>query len=247
MLSLSSPAVSSGALALPEGIAFKVARPALLAKNLAEADVDAASIQESRCQQGTLHVGPYYRICSGASSGQYGTEWWFRTGRTILCRSERRVTLRPDRFVVHHASPRRLLLSVSQGAARLYFLAVHAPHRGLEAHVIEEWWCETLQLCCDIIGDGDCVIAGDCNASLGAITSHFVSDHHAEQEDHAGAFLHRLLQERDAWVPATHEHCHRGQGWTYVQKRNGKHIRPDFVAIPCGWKHGSVASEVNTS
>ena len=164
-----------------------------------------------------------------------------------MCRGLRRVTFRPDRFIVHHASPRRLLLSVSQGSARLYFLAIHAPHRGLEAHFIEEWWCETLKLCRDIIGDGECVIAGDCNASLGGVTSHSVSDHHAEKEDQAGALLHCLLQEREVWVPATYEHCHLGQGWTYVQKRNGKHIRPDFVAIPWGWRQGGVTSEVNAS
>ena len=64
-LSLASPAATAGAGALPEGLAYKVARPALLAKSLAAAEVDAASIQESRCPQGTLHAGPYYRICSG--------------------------------------------------------------------------------------------------------------------------------------------------------------------------------------
>ena len=60
----------------------------------------------------------------------------------------------------------------------------------------------------------------------------------------AADHLHRLLQERGAWAPATFPQCHQGQSWTYEQKRNGKRIRPDLIAIPLSWRHGQVVSKV---
>ena len=61
------------------GIALKIARPVLLARCLSAAEVDMASVQETRCSQGTLTTTNYFRICSGAEGGSFfGTEWWFR-------------------------------------------------------------------------------------------------------------------------------------------------------------------------
>ena len=40
-----------------EGLAFRVARPALLARCLEDGDVDVAAVQETRCEQGTLRAG----------------------------------------------------------------------------------------------------------------------------------------------------------------------------------------------
>ena len=148
-----------------------------------------------------------------------------------------------------HCCPPRIapqtLLSVSQGKVTLFFLAVHAPHRGLEPHLVESWWQDTAALCRDIVKDRECVVAGDCNAAVGSITSDYIYDHASECEDLAGSHLHRLLQERGAWAPATFQQCHQGQSWTYAQKRNGRQIRPDLIAVPSSWWHGQVTSEVN--
>ena len=243
-LSLAAPLTSHQQGPCSEGLAFRIARPALLAQCLSDACVDVAAIQETRCAQGVLRAGAYHRICSGSENGQYGTEWWFRVGHALLRAGRKKVILQPDRFVVHHASPRRLLLSIEQGGPKLFFLALHAPHRGAEAHTIDRWWHETIEICRQIINDDECVIAGDMNASIGSICSDNVGDHDQEVEDLAGSLLHRLLQERKAWVPCTYPHLHSGQSWTYVQKRNGHPVRPDLIALPLNWWWGDVKSQV---
>ena len=226
-------------------LAYQVARPSLLARCLDEAGVDIAAIQESRCPSGTLHAGPFYRVCSGAEAGHLGTELWIRTGRVILRAAKRQVCLQPRNLIVHHASPRRLLVSLTQGAS-MYILALHAPHRGSEPHAICQWWSETSVMCNEHVGSHECIIAGDCNAAVGSVCSDFVFDHGAEIEDPAGALFHQLLQERSAWLPATHPGAHSGQCWTFQQKRNGKQVRPDYVAIPYSWWNGCIRSAVET-
>ena len=42
------------------------------------------TLRQYRSQTGTLTAGEYYRVCSGAHAGRYGTEWWFRVGKPIL-------------------------------------------------------------------------------------------------------------------------------------------------------------------
>ena len=243
-LSLAAVPASQNDALNSEGLAFGVARPALLARSLEEASVEVACIQETRCAQGTLHTGAYYRVCSGSMSGSYGTEWWFKTDAAIMCRGNVQVRLTPAHILVHHTSPRRLILSLTHGSARIFFVGLHAPHRGTEPHVVAQWWTETLQLCRDHVGQHECVIAGDMNASVGTVVSDNVSSFGEEVEDTAGTFLHQLLQEREAWLPSTYEQHHSGQHWTYTQKRNGRNTRPDFVAIPHRWRTGEVLSRV---
>ena len=102
-----------------------------------------------------------------------------------------------------------------------------------------------MQLCSEVVKDSACVIAGDTNSSIGSVCSRQIGDHAPEEEDQAGEFLHQLLQICHAWVPASFGHVHRGQSWTYCQKRNGKLIRPDLVAVPEGWWWGTVRSQVD--
>ena len=44
--------------------------------------------------------------------------------------------------------------------------------------------------------------------------------------------------------PFTFGHCHQGASETYVQKRNGRPCRVDFVCIPCSWATAAVCSEL---
>ena len=234
-LSLAAPSKLQEGRGTTEGIVFRIARPALLAQCLQDADVDIASIQESRCATGIVHTGCYFRVCSGAESGNFGTEVWIRKDRAILHDGHKQARLQLDRVVVHHVSPRRLLLSLDLCGRKLFVLALHGPHRGAEQHIVSKWWHETIHICRTTVGAHDCIIAGDCDASVGSITSDFISDVYPEKEDLAGGLLHQLLQERNAWLPATFAATHSGESWTYMQKRNGRQIRPDMIAIPFQW------------
>ena len=126
--SLASPSARQACQLQGEGLAFRVARPALLARSLADCEVDIASIQETRCAAGTLFTGEYFRVCGGADNGQYGTELWFRIGRPILRLGGRCVCIRPNQVVVHQASPRRLLVSIEPSHAKLRILATRMPN-----------------------------------------------------------------------------------------------------------------------
>ena len=182
VLTLAVPARGSQGPVRAKGLAYQVARPSLLAKCLDEAGVDIAAIQEP-FRHRTCWV--LLQGCSGAEAGHLGTELWFRTGRVILCAADQ-----PRNLIVHHASPRRLLVSLTQGASKLYILALHAPHRGSEPHAICQWWSETSAICNEHVGSHECIIAGDCNAAVGSVCSEFVFDHGAEIEDQAGALFH---------------------------------------------------------
>ena len=59
-----------------------------------------------------------------------------RVGRPIHQVGKRRVCIKRHQIVVHHASPRRLLVSLEPGHAKLFLPAVHAPHKGAESHII---------------------------------------------------------------------------------------------------------------
>ena len=227
------------------GLAFRVARPALLARCLEAAQVDIAAIQETRCGPGTLITGPYYRVCAGSENGSFGTELWFKIGKPILRRGRSIICIQPHHIIVHHASPRRLLVSLEPGSSKLFILALHAPHRGAESHTISTWWETTLSLCREFVRDAECIIAGDMNASIGSVCTPQVGDFAAEEEDLSGALLRQLMQQCGAWAPASFDSCHQGQSWTYRQKRNGRMIRPDLIAIPDGWWWGQVWSQVD--
>ena len=227
------------------GLAFRVARPALLARCLEAAQVDIAAIQETRCGPGTLTTGPYDRVCAGSENGSFGTELWFKIGKPILRRGRSTICIQPHHIIVHHASPRRLLVSLEPGSSKLFILALHAPHRGAKSHTISTWWETTLSLCREFVRDAECIIAGDMNASIGSVCTQQVSDLAAEEEDLSGALLRQLMQQCGAWAPASFDSCHQGQSWTYRHKRNGRMIRPDLIAIPDGWWWGQVWSQVD--
>ena len=63
-----------------EGIAYKPARPTLLAEGLQKAGVQVAFLQETRTEVGVLRTQGFIRFCSGAERGTLGTEIWAREG-----------------------------------------------------------------------------------------------------------------------------------------------------------------------
>ena len=80
------------------------------------------------------------------------------------------------------------------------------------------------------------------NASVGSVVSDHFDGVAAETEDPAGAKLHELALRFQMWGPATFFDHHRGASHTYVQKKNGRLCRPDFVLIPLAWRAGVVRS-----
>ena len=67
-----------------DGIAFRPGRAQILATQLKEEGVCAACLQETRCEAGRIRTNGYIRLCSGASRGQWGVEWWFLDNHPLL-------------------------------------------------------------------------------------------------------------------------------------------------------------------
>ena len=244
VLSLGKPGEDREGQAVGEGLAYQPARAALLADQLHRQDVHVAFLQETRADSGQSSAGRYIRFASGATKGQFGTEIWFQRDHVVLSGSPTGscVQFTKESFTVLAADPRRLLVRFQQGSFSVLFVAVHGPHRATEQCIIESWWQETARLIRHYCRQSLVVMGGDCNASVGSITSRHVGGVAAEDEDTAGESLHGLLRAFDLCLPATMPHCHRGTSFTYVQKHGGQLCRPDFVAVPLEWMCGRTVS-----
>ena len=231
VLSLGKPGEDREGQAVGEGLAYQPARAALLADQLHRQDVHVAFLQETRADSGQSSAGRYIRFASGATKGQFGTEIWFQRDHVVLSGSPTGscVQFTKESFTVLAADPRRLLVRFQQGSFSVLFVAVHGPHRATEQCIIESWWQETARLIRHYCRQSLVVMGGDCNASVGSITSRHVGGVAAEDEDTAGESLHGLLRAFDLCLPATMPHCHRGTSFTYVQKHGGQLCRPDLL------------------
>ena len=171
------------------GLAFAPARPAILAAALHACGVSVAGIQEARTAEGRLTTEGFLRICSGAVKGQFGVELWFKVNCPVVASDATDSALaafEPSALTVLHADPRRLLVLFSAADVRLLFVSLHAPHRGAESHILDSWWLTTRQLLERHASRGLVFLMGDCNASVGSVTSCAVGDHAADTQDVAG-------------------------------------------------------------
>ena len=219
-------------------------RAVILAKQLEAAGIQIAFIQEARSAQGSSQAGPYHRFSSGALRGQWGTEIWFRAGSTLFRREAPHTSgvIKRSAIIDLYADPRRLLARLTVDGQSFLLVCLHGPNRATEAADIESWWDRTLELIHTHLRKDVLIVAGDMNASIGSVVSDHFDGVAAETEDPAGAKLHELALRFQMWGPATFFDHHRGASHTYVQKKNGRLCRPDFVLIPLAWRTGLVNS-----
>ena len=228
-----------------EGLAMRPARAALLAAQLLDAGIQVAAIQEARTAEGQLSTGQYWRFCSGDARGHFGVELWFRKDHHWFRpadTSQDSIDFALRCFVVLFRDPRRMAVVFKGGECQIVFVTFHAPHRGTDPAVLNQWWTETSRLILKVSKGRELVIGADCNASIGSIESRSVSDCGAEDQDDAGTLLHSFLTTHGLWAPATWSSVQLGPTWTFVQRRNGALTRPDFVFLPLAWRAGKVST-----
>ena len=232
----------------PSGLAYAAGRPAMLAACFSKAGVNFAALQEARTEAGFLRTDGFLRFASGGTAGCLGVELWFRDGHALLTDAadgHHISVFCKEAFVTGHKDSRRLLMHFHAGPIRLCFASLHAPHRGTEHAKLASWWEETLSILRHASAKAPVVIGGDFNASVGSLCCTKIGDVSPEEQDEPGSYLKELLDVCHCWLPSTWEHCHTGQSWTYVQKRNGLPTRPDFIGLPDGWGNASVSSWVD--
>ena len=236
-LSLGDAAETSADAALATtGLAYHPGRPQMLAAQLANHEIHAACLQETRCEPGSLRTGGYLRYCSGAQRGQWGVEWWFKEDHNWASSPNvAPLQVKASHFTTLHADPRRLLLRMTCDKLKVVFVGLHAPHRATEHGSLIAWWDATHRLIREHARNHPVVLAGDMNASVGSVSSPFVGEHGEEQEDVPGEALHAILMEFEILLPATWAAIHHGPNHTYVQKRGQRLCRPDFIGVPPNW------------
>ncbi|OLP87581.1 hypothetical protein AK812_SmicGene31189 [Symbiodinium microadriaticum] len=229
-----------------EGLSSGPGRAALLAAQMRAHGITAAALQETRCGEGSSRVGGFLRYATGSDRGQFGTEWWFLDGEQFVMSNDnaRSYRFEAQAFTTVHTDYRRLFIRYSRPGFCILFISLHAPHRATESHILEEWWRTTLGLIYKLRRRDPIVLAGDLNCAVGSLVSEHIGPQGAETEDASGAYAHRALRAAECWAPATFAHCHRGVSETYVQKRNGRKCRVDFVCIPRAWATADVHSKL---
>ena len=241
VLSLNSLALEGTAA---DGLAYQPARPTLLADSLRAAGVHVALLQETRTEEGFLRTQGYLRFASGAASGTLGVEVWLDEDHPLLTspNGPGRLCLTLASCLVLHRDPRRLFVLLRQGRFRLLLCTLHAPHRAVEAGVIQAWWLETNRLLDVHAQSAVVLLGGDMNAAVGSTPNEEIGSHDADLQDVSGDFLAALLKAHQLWLPCTFSACHSGPSGTYVQKRNGAFSRIDFIACPKQWRTGQVTT-----
>ena len=156
------------------GLYGATGRVGLVGAALAERGVFLAGIQEARTPSGACLSGGYKRYCSGCNDGgQFGVELWIASGGVWPA----------HRLVVLHACPSRLLARL-EVLGQTYSVGVgHAPHRAHEAHVKQQWWTTTEELCLAYGAGLPWILLFDANCRLGDVTSDSVGGHQPDVED----------------------------------------------------------------
>ena len=233
-----------------KGLATRPGRAALLAEQLHQSGATIAALQETRSPAGGSRVGHYIRLSGGAERGQFGTELWLHAGQPALQGgppTDVRCSFSEENLVVLLAEPRRLFVQCVLHTIRLLVVALHAPHRSTERHVITEWWQQTQVLVQKHRRSSQVILAGDVNCAVGSRLSSAVGDCGAEWEDAPGEWWHRVHREAEAYLPCSFWECQVGPTPTYVQKRGHRECRIDMVGIPIAWATGAVRAWVDPS
>ncbi|CAE7235584.1 unnamed protein product, partial [Symbiodinium necroappetens] len=105
-----------------------------------------------------------------------------------------------------------------------------------------DWWLETHRLIKRFRKREYVLIGGDFNAAVGSQPTPQFGDLDPEPEDCAGKQVQTVAAEGDLFAPNTFASYHRGDSFTYYQKRSTCVLRTDYILLPTVWQAGSVES-----
>ncbi|CAE7745718.1 unnamed protein product, partial [Symbiodinium sp. CCMP2456] len=217
------------------GLQGAIGRVSLLAHSLESKNIHLAGLQECRTPRGRSRCRQYTRLASGCDDGFcFGVELWISDGGPF----------RASEAVVMHSDPTVLLVGLRFRGSSVRVLVGHAPHRAHPEPVRQAWWQRVGSLCREFAGNAAWILLMDGNCRFGSATSPSVGSCNADPEDFSGNWCHALLQELDAWIPATFDSCQQGHGGTLCLHRNGSFVRSDYVCIPSTWQ-GTCAAWVD--
>ena len=245
VLSLKPPCRSAGA----DDVGVLCAGPARqdsLLRQFHEAGIHIFAWQETRIKRcSNQHDDRYWLFRSPATAqGHFGIIIGLHRLLPIGTIGTEKIFLKEHEVSVVTATPRVLILRLSNPLMKCILIAAHAPHTGAEMAYIADWWKELAASIPAKYQHLDRVLLTDANARVGSEPNAQIGDHQAEAFDcKAEGFLNFVCQQ-GLWIPSTFAQFHHGLGMTWRHARGQWH-RNDFVCISMSWSFTHCASWVS--
>ena len=209
-----------------------------------EHGLDIVAVQESRARHSqTLQSGPYVRYISQGLKGQAGVELWLHVENL---KEKLGITFDPAQdAVVWHQDHRCLAIHFDWSGFCLNVVVVYAPQKARPLEETVAWWQHLDSVIEDKPGDGPLFLLGDCNCSVGSVTSDCIDDFRPDQEDEGGRMFRELCDKHQMIVPSTFSMYHNGSSSTFTGPR-GSQSRIDYIAVDQTCAAGIVESRMET-
>ena len=203
----------------------------------------AVGVQESRARQNQMLVhGPFTRLISKGDRGQAGVELWLDTDALAKIFA---TDFQPAKdMCVWHSDSRILAARCQLGTSVIEFLVLYAPQRGRGTEEQTDWWHFVDEVLCKRDRQATLVILGDCNCSVGSVSSNAIGEVAPDFEDTGGACLRKLCEDHGLIIPSTFSHWHVGPSNTYTGARGGS-SRIDYILISAECAPGIASSFVH--
>ena len=213
----------------------------------AEGGYHVLALQETRMRRCVPKTNAWYYCFSSPPSkkGQGGILLAFRKNEKFGTTADGKALVwKEENFKLIFSNERCLILRLAHPALNAIFVCGHAPHTGNEQHIIDQWWDTLWKAIPSNHRALPVFFLGDANAKVGNLTSRFVHDAGAEEQNVGGDAFHHFLEKADVWLPATWNECHSGPHHTWLHP-NGSASRIDFIGLPTEWKDATASSRVS--
>ena len=225
---------------------FVPGRMSYLESQIHELGAHVVGLQETRTRESEVSkTAKFHKFKSAADKGHGGIELWFACDKVVGYSNGTPVRLQPQRAVVVMAQPELLAVRIPCGTQRPFlFLVGHAPHKGHEDAIKEQWW-RTLDMVLrgqdpDVLP----ILLLDANAALGDIETDGIGQLDPMPEDLNGACLRQLVSGHRLWLPSTFPEHHEGPTATWFSSaaKSPHGLRNDYIALPMDWRQLKVTS-----
>ena len=159
-------------------------------------------VQETRSRESKLVTnGPFTRLISRGDNGQAGVELWIAHQAISEALG---ADFQPNKDIcVWHSDSRILAVRCQIGHTILEWVVIYAPQRGKGQAEQEAWWKEVDQVFKKRDKKALLFILGDCNCSIGSVTSEAIGDMAPDFEDTGGSYLREFCSAYNLIVPST--------------------------------------------
>ena len=227
---------ATGSAARPTGLRI-VGKRHLITQQCEAQGVHLVGLQETRLQEtATLPDSRYILLHAAADErGHFGCALWLSKCLPYAHRGSTPLFFEHTHCTAVAFSPRHLLVSLDTPSLNCAILVARAPSDPSgAAGLAAAFWRERSEELQRLPKDKEVIVLADANGRLGDHVSPAVGDQAIEVENPGGLSFHDFLIAHGLCVPATFDHVHQGESWTWCSPTGHPH-RLDYVAAPQTW------------